>query len=252
MKTRKHWEIIAELYSHTVFHGQRNSPDKNTGMGNHSLLQEIFLTQGSNPGLLHGRQILYCLSHQRSLKKYIFGEKLKKRKKKVFQEEIASKEHTVQSINSSRTQSRRCPSSFSWVRSDIHRDYHTLLKIPLECRHVRALWVGPALSKLPVWLAFWSLVPISSFPISWFTEMKRILRVELWGAMSSTLTTEPMSWGWSDDRDAGRMMLSLGWIFLWLVARGRIRGLNTPGRGFSLFLLTLWVLCSKLKVTDIL
>ena len=30
----------------------------------HSLLQGIFLTQGSNPGLLHCRKILYCLSHQ--------------------------------------------------------------------------------------------------------------------------------------------------------------------------------------------
>ena len=34
--------------------------------GGHSLLQGIFLTQGSNPGLLHGRQILYRLSHQGS------------------------------------------------------------------------------------------------------------------------------------------------------------------------------------------
>ena len=32
----------------------------------HFLLQGIFLTQGSNPGLLHCRQILYCLSHQGS------------------------------------------------------------------------------------------------------------------------------------------------------------------------------------------
>ena len=35
-------------------------------MGSHSLLQGIFLTQGSNPSLLHCRQILYNLSHQRS------------------------------------------------------------------------------------------------------------------------------------------------------------------------------------------
>ena len=32
-------------------------------MGNHSLLQ-IFLTQGSNPGLLHYKQIPYHLSYQ--------------------------------------------------------------------------------------------------------------------------------------------------------------------------------------------
>ena len=36
-------------------------------MGCHFLLQGIFLTQGSNPGLLHCRQTLYPLSHQGSL-----------------------------------------------------------------------------------------------------------------------------------------------------------------------------------------
>ena len=34
--------------------------------GSHALLQEILLTQGSNPGLLCCRQILYRLSHQRN------------------------------------------------------------------------------------------------------------------------------------------------------------------------------------------
>ena len=43
-----------------------NSPGQNTGMGSLSLLQGIFPTQGSNPGLLHCRWILYQLSHQRS------------------------------------------------------------------------------------------------------------------------------------------------------------------------------------------
>ena len=32
-----------------------NSPGKNTGVGSHSLLQGIFLTQGSKPGLLYCR-----------------------------------------------------------------------------------------------------------------------------------------------------------------------------------------------------
>ena len=51
------------------FHGQyssRNSPSQNTGVGRLSLLQGIFPTQGSNPGLLHCRQILYKLSDQGS------------------------------------------------------------------------------------------------------------------------------------------------------------------------------------------
>ena len=41
-----------------------NSPGQNTGVGSHSLLQGIFPTQGSNPGLPHFRRILYQLSHR--------------------------------------------------------------------------------------------------------------------------------------------------------------------------------------------
>ena len=37
---------------------------KNTGVGSLSLLQGVFLTQESNQGLLHGRQILYQSSYQ--------------------------------------------------------------------------------------------------------------------------------------------------------------------------------------------
>ena len=43
-----------------------NSPGQNTGVGNLSLLQGIFPTQGSNPGLLLCSQILYQLSHEGS------------------------------------------------------------------------------------------------------------------------------------------------------------------------------------------
>ena len=43
-----------------------NSPGQNTGVGSLSLLQRIFPTQGSNPGLPHCRRILYQLSHQGS------------------------------------------------------------------------------------------------------------------------------------------------------------------------------------------
>ena len=44
-------------------------PEKpmNTGVGTLSFLQEIFPTQGSNPSLVHCRQILYQLSYQGSL-----------------------------------------------------------------------------------------------------------------------------------------------------------------------------------------
>ena len=43
-----------------------DSPVKNTGVACHFLLQGIFPTQGSNPGLLHCRWILYYLSQKGS------------------------------------------------------------------------------------------------------------------------------------------------------------------------------------------
>ena len=59
------------LYSHVSLwpHGQYspwNSPGQNTGVGSLSLLQGIFPTQGSNPGLPHCKWILYQLSHKGS------------------------------------------------------------------------------------------------------------------------------------------------------------------------------------------
>ena len=48
-----------------IVHGI-NSAGQNTGVGSLSLLQGIFPTQGSNPGLPHGIQILYRLSHKGS------------------------------------------------------------------------------------------------------------------------------------------------------------------------------------------
>ena len=56
-----------------------DSPRKNTGAGSHSFLRGIFPTQGSNPGLLHCRQILYWGTREaprlpeRSLNILIFG-----------------------------------------------------------------------------------------------------------------------------------------------------------------------------------
>ena len=50
--------------SGSSLHG--DSPGKNAGVGCHALLQGIFPTQGSNPGLLHCRQTVYRLSHQGS------------------------------------------------------------------------------------------------------------------------------------------------------------------------------------------
>ena len=41
-----------------------DSSGQNTGVGSRSLLQGIFPTQGSNPGLLHCRRILYHLKRE--------------------------------------------------------------------------------------------------------------------------------------------------------------------------------------------
>ena len=68
-------------------------------MGSHSLPQGVFPTQGSNSGLLHGRQILYRLKHQGSLKtslKHLFKkerreERKEGRKKLVLQSEDLDK-----------------------------------------------------------------------------------------------------------------------------------------------------------------
>ena len=48
------------------FSAHEDSPGKNNGVSCHTLLQGIFATQRSNPGLLHCRWILYHLSYQGS------------------------------------------------------------------------------------------------------------------------------------------------------------------------------------------
>ena len=55
------------LWSHGLY-SPWNYPGQNTGVGSLSLLQGIFPTQESNPGLPHCRRILYQLSHKGSPK----------------------------------------------------------------------------------------------------------------------------------------------------------------------------------------
>ena len=50
-----------------------NSPGQNIGVGSLSLLQGIFPTQGSNPALLHCRQILYQLSYEGYLTVFVWA-----------------------------------------------------------------------------------------------------------------------------------------------------------------------------------
>ena len=58
-----HSAMSDSLWPHGLY-SPWNSPGHNTGVGSRFLLQGIFPAQGSNPGLLHCRRILYQLSHQ--------------------------------------------------------------------------------------------------------------------------------------------------------------------------------------------
>ena len=71
----KHTEGRSEGQSHSLvsdplrpqgLYSPWTSPGQNTGVGSLSLLQGIFPTQGSNPGLPHCGWILYQLSHKAS------------------------------------------------------------------------------------------------------------------------------------------------------------------------------------------
>ena len=58
--------VVSDSLPPHGLYSPQNSPDQNTGVGSLSLLQGIFPTQRSNPGLLHCRWILYQLSHNES------------------------------------------------------------------------------------------------------------------------------------------------------------------------------------------
>ena len=57
------WVVSNSLWPRGLY-SPWNSPGQNTGVGSLSLLQGIFPTQESNPGLPHCRQILYQLNHK--------------------------------------------------------------------------------------------------------------------------------------------------------------------------------------------
>ena len=62
------WKLLSCVRLFVTLYSPWNSPGQNTVVGSPSLLQGIFPTQGSNPGLSHCRWILYQLSYQRSLR----------------------------------------------------------------------------------------------------------------------------------------------------------------------------------------
>ena len=58
--------VVSDSLRPLGLYSPQNSPGQTTRVGSLFLLQGIFPTQGSNPGLPHCRQILYQLSHKGS------------------------------------------------------------------------------------------------------------------------------------------------------------------------------------------
>ena len=62
------WKLLSHVWLFvtpwTIHSPWNSSGQNNTGVGSLSLLQVIFPTEGSNPGLPHRRRILYQLSYQ--------------------------------------------------------------------------------------------------------------------------------------------------------------------------------------------
>ena len=61
-ESENHSVMSDSLRPQGLYYGPWNSLGQNTGVGSLSLLQGIFLIQGSNPGLPHCRKILYQLN----------------------------------------------------------------------------------------------------------------------------------------------------------------------------------------------
>ena len=73
--------VMSDSWRPCGLHSPWNSPGQNTGVGSLCLLQGIFPTQGSNPGLAHCRWILYQLNHKGSPWKENLDDIWKQRKK---------------------------------------------------------------------------------------------------------------------------------------------------------------------------
>ena len=133
-----------------------DSQGKSTGVGCHFLLQGIFPTQGSNPGLSHCRQTLYRLNHQGSPIQTIIG-----------------------SWHSRKTEP--CPNHHMWSESELNRV--RLFVTPWTVAHQSPLSMGFSRQE------YWSGLPFPSpgdFPNPGIEPWSPALQAddlpsELWG-----------------------------------------------------------------------
>ena len=115
-----------------------DSPGKNTGVGCHALLQGLFPTQGSNPGLPHCRWILYCLNHQGSprIREWVAYPFFR-----IFM---------IQESNQDLPHRRQIPQGIL-VNSQIHQGSRLILDPSPVCRTIHVI-------PLP---SFWQVTPLS-------------------------------------------------------------------------------------------
>ena len=68
IKSKWKWKLLSlsDSLGPQGLYSPWNYPGQSIGVGSHSILQGIFPTQGSNPGLLRCRRSLYQLSHKGS------------------------------------------------------------------------------------------------------------------------------------------------------------------------------------------
>lgn len=117
----------------------------------------------------------------------------------------------------------------------INRNCWTPLKIPYNSDVKYCIWVGLTLLMLPIWIIF--MCSGSYFFNSIFNLQKQESRTrgtETWNTIDPILAMKCVLKNHFADMMTrpGRTMFSLGWIFLWLVGRERIKGFNLSGRGF--------------------
>ena len=136
-------------------------PGKSTGMGCHFLLQGIFLTQGSNPGLLHCRQTLYPLSHQGSPRSYIATKSLQSCPTLVR----PHRESPVPGILQART--LECVAISLWKEKGKSLSRVRLLATPCTAAYQAPLSVGFSKQE------YWSGVPLLSPVLYWLCLKNR-------------------------------------------------------------------------------
>ena len=189
--------VVSDSLRPYGLHSSWNSPGQNTGVGSISLLQGIFPIQGSNPGLLNCRQILYQLSHQGSPRilewvAYLFSSGsswprnqtwgLQMQGSPAFQADCVSTELSGQyAVYVCHNFSSNEQASFNFMAAvTIYCDFGAKENKVCHCFPILLQWVmGPDV----IILVFWMLSLKPTFLLSSFTFIKRLFSSSLFFAI---------------------------------------------------------------------